>query len=195
MERTRIPYMTLALLVFAIVALNACTAPPQDVARAQEGTPTGDAVSSSGTAGISAPIDPAKSSFTFTGYGPGKSHDGTFTDLSGELLLDGETVVGARGKIDATSVSTGIDRLNGHLQSADFFDVAQYPEITMESTSIKDGTLTGRLTFHGVTKEISFPVTTAPRSLSADTVISMKEFGIEYTGVNDEVRIQFSLSA
>ncbi|HIH25010.1 TPA: YceI family protein [Candidatus Woesearchaeota archaeon] len=184
----KLPYMTLLILVFAVAA---CTAPPDDLPRAQTTGATGDVVDSSDTV----PIDPAKSSFTFTGYGPGKSHVGTFTDLSGELLLVGDSVVGARGVIQATSVKTDGERLENHLRSADFFDVATYPEITMESTSIVDGTLRGTLTFHGVTKEISFPVTTGPRTLSADTVISMKAFGVEYTGVNDEVRIQFSLSA
>lgn len=182
----RIPYITILLLVFIVAA---CTAPPSDVPRAQSGTPTGNVVLDTTTL----PIDPAKSSFTFTGYGPGKEHKGTFTELSGELILKDGEVVGARGQINPKSVSTGIAKLDGHLQSPDFFDVAQYPVMTMESKRIEDGRLTGTLTFHGVTKEITFPVTVGKNSLSADTIISMKEFGIVYPAANDEVRIQFSL--
>ncbi len=48
---------------------------------------------------------------------------------------------------------------DGHLRSPDFLDVAQYPEPRFESTAItaldeQTNRITGRLTLHGVTKEI-----------------------------------------
>jgi polyisoprenoid-binding protein YceI len=179
----------LAVISIIAIFLVACSAPPEDVARADDGTtPTGNVVSATET-----PIDFAKSTFTFTAYGPGKSHTGTFATMQGVLLKDGERIVGARGTIDAASVKSDSTRLDGHLKTADFFDVERYPTISMASTSISDGTLTGDLTFHGVTKTLSFPVTTTADGLSADVIISLEDFGIAYTGVNDEVRIQFDL--
>src|SRR6185295_13183779 len=51
-----------------------------------------------------------------------------------------------------------------HLRTADFFDVEKYPEITFKSKSVKATgkdhyAVTGDFTMHGVTKEITLPVT------------------------------------
>jgi polyisoprenoid-binding protein YceI len=63
--------------------------------------------------------------------------------------------------VDAASINTDDEKRDGHLKSADFFDVAQFPKISFKSTSMKPGkvkgtyTLVGDLTMHGVTKSIS----------------------------------------
>ena len=62
--------------------------------------------------------------------------------------------------IDAASVDTRDAKRDGHLKSADFFDVAKFPTITFKSTKVeagKDGalTVTGDLTMHGVTKPVT----------------------------------------
>jgi polyisoprenoid-binding protein YceI len=46
-----------------------------------------------------------------------------------------------------------------HLRSADFFEVDKYPVITFESTSFKNGQLTGNLLLRGITKPIALDVT------------------------------------
>lgn len=61
--------------------------------------------------------------------------------------------------VNTASVNTGIDQRDGHLKSADFFDVATYPTMTFTSTSITPTsankyTLKGNLTLHGVTKPV-----------------------------------------
>ena len=69
--------------------------------------------------------------------------------------------------VDATAQSTSIDTRNekrdGHLKSADFFDVETYPELRLVSKQVEktgDGRykMTADLTMHGVTKEIVFDV-------------------------------------
>jgi polyisoprenoid-binding protein YceI len=66
--------------------------------------------------------------------------------------------------IDAASISTGVADRDGHLRSADFFDVETYPTITFRSTGAKDldgdrFTLEGDLTVRDVTRPVSFTAT------------------------------------
>lgn len=65
--------------------------------------------------------------------------------------------------IDAASINTEDEKRDAHLRSADFFDVAKYPQIVFKSKSFKklDGKnykLVGDLTLHGVTKEVTLDV-------------------------------------
>lgn len=63
--------------------------------------------------------------------------------------------------VDVNSINTDDEKRDGHLKSADFFDVANHPKITFTSTSMKPGKvkgtyiLTGDLTMHGVTKKVT----------------------------------------
>jgi len=66
--------------------------------------------------------------------------------------------------IDTASLDTNHAERNKHLRSADFFNVAQYPKATFvsssyEKTGKKTGILNGKLTLHGVSKEIAIDVT------------------------------------
>ena len=63
-------------------------------------------------------------------------------------------------KADVASIDTRVEARDKHLKSADFFDAAKYPEMTFRSTSLKNVgkdkySLTGNLTMHGVTKEVT----------------------------------------
>jgi polyisoprenoid-binding protein YceI len=68
--------------------------------------------------------------------------------------------------IDASSLDTNNQERDKHLRSADFFNVQQFPDITFETTrcsasNTQDGIiyqLTGNLTIHGVTKQVSVPL-------------------------------------
>jgi len=63
--------------------------------------------------------------------------------------------------IETSSVFTDNEKRDGHLQSADFFDAAQFPSITFKSTSFKKTktantyVVKGNLTMHGVTKPVT----------------------------------------
>ena len=61
--------------------------------------------------------------------------------------------------IDTASVSTGDPDRDGHIKSADFFDVDKYPEMRFVSTAVRaDGsswTLDGDLTIKGVAKPVN----------------------------------------
>ena len=139
-------------------------------------------------------INTETSSFTFEGFAPGKSHAGTFDELSATLqVLDG-TIIGMQSQVQADSVNTGIGGLDDHLQNEDFFDVALYPTIDFTSSSITDDTATGMLNVHGVEKEVSFPVTRDETSISADFLLDTTPFGMKHAGVDKEVKITFEFS-
>jgi polyisoprenoid-binding protein YceI len=58
------------------------------------------------------------------------------------------------------SIDTRVDQRDNHLKSADFFDAANHPTLHFKSTSLKKESnnsykLTGDLTLHGVTKQVT----------------------------------------
>ncbi len=106
-------------------------------------------------------VDPAHSKVGFAVKHMGiATVRGEFTEFQGTLEIGGDlSSAKARGTVKAASVDTNEPQRDDHLRSPDFFDVAQYPELTFESTSIQavDGEhfrITGNLTIHGVTAEI-----------------------------------------
>jgi polyisoprenoid-binding protein YceI len=110
----------------------------------------------------------------------------------------------------AASIDTRVDARNNHLKSADFFDVAKYPELSFTSTSLKKKgknkyAITGDLTLHGITKRVTmnlvFRGTTVNPMSKANTagfqlqgVIKRSDFnvgpGFPAPMISDEVRIK-----
>jgi len=86
---------------------------------------------------------------------------GEFKDFEGVLEIgDDLASAKARGTVKAASVDTNEPQRDGHLRSADFFDVENHADLTFESTRIEplgEDTfrITGNLTMHGVTNEIT----------------------------------------
>lgn len=84
---------------------------------------------------------------------------GDFTNVSGSLNLDPAKLSATSFDITipANTVSTTNTKLDGELNSPEWFDTAKYPTIEFKSEKVvrtgKDSALvTGELTFHGVTK-------------------------------------------
>src|SRR4051812_26497422 len=71
---------------------------------------------------------PLTGTVTWTGTGVGKSHTGTLNIKSGTVQLQGEEVISGNFVVDMNSLTYENKKLEGHLKSADFFDVASYPE-------------------------------------------------------------------
>ena len=116
---------------------------------------------------------------------------------SGTITLDRKAKTGTVDiVIDATSIDFGLDKMNEHAKSADFFDVAKYPTATYKSDSIKfDGDtpveVDGQLTLHGVTKPVtlkinSFKCITHPMlkvpycGADASAEFDRADFGMDY---------------
>ncbi|WP_298454619.1 YceI family protein [uncultured Cellulomonas sp.] len=119
--------------------------------------------------------------------------------------------------LDPTTIDTRDANRDGHLRSADFFDVESFPTWTFTSTSVTargdDYVLVGDLTIHGVTRSVELdlefngtatdPFGNARAGFSASTEISRKDFGLTWnaaleTGgflVSDNVKIALEISA
>ena len=89
-----------------------------------------------------------------------------FNTFDATLELDNENPANSTlsVNIDPASVDTNVTKFDDHLKSADFFDVATYPNIAFTSTSMTQssgdtGKVTGDLTMHGVTKPLTLDVT------------------------------------
>lgn len=133
---------------------------------------------------------------------------GHFGGVTGQIALDrAAKKLSANVTIDANSLNTGIEKLDHHLKSEDFFDVAKYPTITFKSTGAKfDGdrpaSVTGDLTMHGVTHPVTLTLTSfrcamnpviKKEECAADAVgeIKRSDYGMTYflPALGDEVKL------
>ena len=106
-------------------------------------------------------VDPAHSKIGFSVKHMGiATVRGEFTEFTGSLEIGEDlSTATARGTVKVQSVDTNELQRDEHLRSADFFDVANNPEISFESTAIEpvddeEFRITGNLTIHGVTNEV-----------------------------------------
>jgi polyisoprenoid-binding protein YceI len=88
---------------------------------------------------------------------------GRFNDISGSFTYDPANIAASTitVDIDPASLDTNLEARDTHLKSADYVDVAKFPEAGFVSTQIHDlgdGKIHvfGNFTLHGVTKEINF---------------------------------------
>jgi polyisoprenoid-binding protein YceI len=142
-------------------------------------------------------LDPAHSNAQFSVRHLGISNvQGEFTKVTGTVNLDDPDISQSTvtASIDVNSLDTRQPNRDDDLKSDHFFDVAKYPTITFQSTKIwstGEGTakMTGNLTLHGVTKEVTFDVTGPTkviqvmgtrRGASATTKINRQDFGMVY---------------
>ncbi len=89
---------------------------------------------------------------------------GRFARFDGTLALDVNDLPASKVSvsIDMNSIDSGVPKLDEHLQSPDFFDVAKFPTMQFESTKVEGSgnqfKVTGNLTLHGVTKPVTLDV-------------------------------------
>jgi polyisoprenoid-binding protein YceI len=84
---------------------------------------------------------------------------GRFTEFSGQLVTGADPASSSvTAEISLGSINTGNEQRDGHIKSADFFEVEKHPTMTYRSTGIRseDGefVLDGELTLKGVTKNV-----------------------------------------
>ena len=136
-------------------------------------------------------IDPSHSEVGFTVRhlmtkvrGQFEKFEGTVT--TGDTLADTK----AEATIDLNSVNTRDAQRDGHLRSADFFDVENSGPMTFVSSSFDGTTAKGQLTIKGVTNEVELDVTflgvdkdaygNTRIGFEATTEINRKDFGVDF---------------
>ena len=140
---------------------------------------------------------------------------GSFNDYTGSAVVaDGAANITIEIKV--ASIDTRSADRDGHLQSPDFFDVANFPKITFTSTSVKDGgagiVVDGNLTIKDVTKPltIEFEYTGTAKDpfgndrfgFDGEAEINRKDFGLTWnaaleTGgilVSENIKLEFEIS-
>ena len=91
---------------------------------------------------------------------------GRFTDFSGSIVADPAKPESSSVEfaIKAASIDTDNENRDKDLRSNNFFDVEKFPEITFKSSKVKPAgkdryDVTGTLVMHGVSREVTLPVT------------------------------------
>lgn len=91
---------------------------------------------------------------------------GSFEAFSGEFSYapDDLAASSVNVEVDVASLNSNHAERDKHILSADFLNASEYPQATFESTGFEstgedEGRLTGELTLHGVTQEITLDVT------------------------------------
>ena len=138
-----------------------------------------------------------------------------FDTVDGALTLDREARKGkADIVIDMASVSSGVPDFDKHLKTADFFDVAKYPQARFVSEDFRfEGdkltAVTGKLTMLGKTIPVTLrgtsfncydqPVLKAPVcGGDFETTIKRSQWGMNWgisMGVPDDVRLLVQIEA
>jgi polyisoprenoid-binding protein YceI len=145
---------------------------------------------------------------------------GAFDRWQGTIELNQENPAASKvsARIEAASINTREDKRDGHLRSADFFDVEKYPHLTFESTKVEKVAgdryrVTGDLTIHGVSKEVTLdaeslgagkdPWGNERVAFQVQTSINRKDFGLNWNQaleaggvlVGETVEISFDVQA
>ena len=146
---------------------------------------------------------------------------GSFERSSGKFTIDRAAKTGAvEVSVETASVNTG-DTTKGsrartrdeHLRTADFFNVAEFPRMTLKATEVKfagdnPAEIAGSLTLIGVSKPLALkverwvckdhPVSKRPMcGGNASGILKRSEFGMKYgiPAIGDELKLFFAFEA
>jgi polyisoprenoid-binding protein YceI len=165
-------------------------------------------------------IDTAPSEISFTArHAMVTKVRGSFTDFTGtattgENLSDATISI----EIEAGSIDTRNADRDGHVKSADFFDIENFPKITFTSTSVAakgddELEITGDLTIKDVTKSVTVdfefdgevvdPWGNTRVGFEGSTEINRSDFGLTWNAplktdgvlVSEKIKLNFDISA
>ncbi|MET7569819.1 YceI family protein [Streptomyces sp. NPDC005492] len=166
-------------------------------------------------------VDPAHTTLGFVArHAMVTNVKGKFNDFSGTLHLDGSDPSKSTASFDVKmeSIDTGSADRDGHLKSADFFKIEEFPTMTFRSTSAEalggdDYRITGDLEILGTTKPLTIdlefngaakdPFGNERVGFEGKAEIKRSEWGITWnaaleTGgvlVSDKIKLNFDISA
>jgi polyisoprenoid-binding protein YceI len=146
---------------------------------------------------------------------------GQFNKIAGTIYFDPLHIFESSVEltIDVSPLVTGIQKRDDHLRSADFFDVATYPDIFFKSVRVDSvidnrASVTGDLTLHGITRQLTVSVEFSgpvkdpfgdglSMGFTASAIINREDFGMKWNQpmadngiiIGREVRLLVDLEA
>ena len=128
---------------------------------------------------------------------------GTFKDIDGKFSFDAAKPEDSKIEfnVNTASVFTNNAERDKHISSKDFLDVAKFADAKFVSTAVKStgdktADVTGDLTFHGVTKPVTFKATFNGEGkdpwggeragFNATTTLNLNDFGIKGPGATSQ---------
>jgi len=127
---------------------------------------------------------------------------GHFKNFDATVETEGNDIATAKVHFhaDIDSIFTNNEQRDGHLKANDFFDAANHPQLTFESSKMEkvsdeNYTLTGTLTMRGISKEITLkvefggivqdPWSNTRAGFSVNGKINRKDFGVSFSMVSE----------
>jgi len=127
---------------------------------------------------------------------------GHFKNFDATVETEGTDITTAKVHFhaDIDSISTNNEQRDGHLKANDFFDAANHPQLTFESSKVdkindEDYILHGTLTMRGISKEIELKVElggivqdpwgNTRAGFSVNGKINRKDFGVSFSMVSE----------
>ena len=157
-------------------------------------------------------IDPAHSFANFNIRHVVSKLSGSFSDVTGVLQIDRTNLAksSVQAKINMLSVNTNHAKRDEHIKKPEYLDVANFADMQFKSSRVvagskpDEGEITGTLTLHGVSKELSFPFKILGfgndpwggqrTGIQAQTKIKASDFGFQWGltpqgPVGDEIEV------
>lgn len=131
-------------------------------------------------------IDIAASTLNWSGSKPsGKKHMGTVQLKSGTFaakngqFTEGQAIIDMNSIINSDQTGQWKTKIENHLKSPDFFDVAKYATSTITIKEAKNNGFKSTLTIKGIEKTVFIPATILPQG--NNLVVTIKPFKIDRT--------------
>lgn len=150
-------------------------------------------------------INPEKVEVNFKIKNFGFWVEGSVSGLEATVFFDPSNLEESKieGVVSASSINTDNTTRDKHLRSEDYFHVDKFPKLRMVSSKITQGegvfNFYGKLSMHGISKDITFPFIFATRDgdalLTARFVVNRQDFEIGPSGPpGDEVHVNLGIA-
>ena len=137
-------------------------------------------------------VDVSQSSINWTGKKVTGQHEGTVNLKDGNLVFKGKKLVRGAFTVDMNSIvvtdlkaGQGKEKLEGHLKADDFFGTDKFATASLVfKKSVTKApnvyTVTGDLTIKGITKPVTFDLTTTANTATTTVKIDRTKYDIRY---------------
>lgn len=139
-------------------------------------------------------IDANQSTVSWVGKKVTGKHNGTLAFQEGYLEMEGDNITGGKFVVDMTSLEvtdlsgSGKAKLEGHLNSPDFFGVEKFPTATFEITDTHNNgnaySVAGNLTIKGHTEYIKVRLVKNGNTATTTFEVDRTKYGITYKSGN-----------